>query len=311
MIARIEDNIKTLIEIKAKEMNPISLHCCNSTSEIIKQLNNYIDGVINLNKERITYLLDHLVGYYTITLDIPLDAGLKILRAVKFNNLEEKPCFSEVSRLSYVPEKSNITPTIGRLNKYGKSIFYGCVYFDDNFGGYNVAFSEVDALKNERINILKSETSSEIKVNYVGIYNHVKRGSKPYFMPERTYSYFKCIYEYEEQIFDKYVFTAFQLCDAFFSDILRRKESKRLYIVTSILASHFLEGDRVDGLIYTSVKAEGYPVIAIKPSSVDSKITHKEAVSFEIQEKYGYATYKANPLYQGIINGKTINWSQV
>lgn len=305
----LEKNLKTLIDKKAKEMNSNALFCCKSVSTIIIQLNDYIDGKINLNIERVVSLLDHLVDYYTITLDIPLDVGLKILRAMKFDNLEEKPCFCAVSRLSYIPENSKIIPSIGRLNKYGESIFYGCVYFNDDFGGYNVAFSEVNALKNERINVLKSETTAEIKVNYVGIYDYIKRESKPYFLSEEMYLYFKAVYEYEEKMFDKYVFVAFQLCDAFFSDILRRKESDRLYIVTSILASHFLEGDRVDGLIYTSVKAEGSPVIAIKPLSVDSKISHKEAVSFEIQENYGYAMYKANPLYQGVVNGEVINWS--
>jgi hypothetical protein len=309
MMVDIEENVKKLIKDKANEMNADALYYCNSVSIIIKQLNDYIDGRISLSEERISYLLDHLVGHYTITLDIPLDYGLKILRAVKFNNIEKKPCFSKVSRLSYIPQNSKIIPPIGRLNKYGKSIFYGCVYFNDNFGGYNVAFSEVDALKNERINILKSETTAEIKVNYVGIYDYIKQESKPYFMSEEVYSYFKSIYEYEEQIFDKYVFAAFQLCDAFFSDILSRKESDRLYIVTSILASHFLEGDRVDGLIYTSVKSEGTPVIAIKPSSIDSKVSHKEALSFEIQESYGYAMYKANPLFQGVVNGEVINWN--
>ena len=305
----LENKVIELIDRKASEMNPDALYRCDSVSIIIKQLNDYIDGEINLNKERITFLLDHLVGYYTITLDIPLDAGLKILRAVKFDNLVEKPCFRKVSRLSYIPKNSKIIPSTGRLNKYGESIFYGCVYFDDSFGGYNVTFSEVNALKNEKINILKSETTAEIKVNYVGIYDYIKRESKPYFLSEEMYLYFKAVYEYEEKMFGKYVFVAFQLCDAFFSDILRRKESDRLFIVTSILASHFLAGDRVDGLIYTSVKAEGSPVIAIKPLSVDSKISHKEAVSFDIQENYGYAIYKASPLYQGIVNGKVINWS--
>ncbi|MGI2172998.1 hypothetical protein [Shewanella ulleungensis] len=305
----LENKVIELIDRKASEMNPNALYCCNSVSTIIKQLNGYIEGTINLSEERVSFLLDHLVGYYTITLDLPLDKGLKILRAVKFNNLEGKPCFAEVSRLSYIPKKSNITPSIGRLNKCGESIFYGCVYFDDNFGGYNVAFSEVGALKNEKINILKSETSAEIKVNYVGIYDYIKRESKPYFVSEQVYSYFKSVYEYEEQMFDKYVFAAFQLCDAFFSDILRREESERLYIVTSILASHFLEGDRVDGLIYSSVKAEGYPVIAIKPASVDSKVSHKKAFSFEIQENYGYAIFRANSLYQGVVNGEIINWN--
>ena len=283
----IEENVKKLIIEKAKEMNPDALYFCNFVSATIKQLNDYIEGRVNISEERVSCLLDHLVGYYTITINIPVDKGLKILRAVKFNSLEETPCFSDVSRLSYIPENSKITP----------------------FGGYNVAFSEVDALKNERVNVLKSETIDEINVNYVGIYDYIKRESKPYYLSEGVYSYFKTVYEYEKRLFDKYVFAAFQLCDAFFSDILRRKESGRLYIVTSLLASHFLEGDGVDGLIYTSVKVEGSPVIAIKPSSVDSKISHKDAISFKIEENYGYGMYNATTLFRGVVNGDFINWT--
>lgn len=303
----LENKLVELIDRTASKMNPNALYYCDSVSTIIKQLNRYIDCKINLNEERVASLLDHLVGY-TIPLDIPLDSGLKILRAVKFNNLEEKPCFCEVSRLSYIPQNSKIIPSIGRLNKYGESVFYGCIYFNDTFGGVNVAFSEVNALKNERINILKSETTAEIKVNYVGIYDYIKRELKPYFLSKETYSYFKAVYEYEKRKFNEYVFVAFQLCDAFFADILSRKESGRLYIVTSMLASLFLEVDTVDGLIYTSVKAEGSPVIAIKLASVDGKISHKAAISFEIQESYGYAMYKANPIHEGIVNGDKINW---
>jgi hypothetical protein len=46
------------------------------------------------------------------------------------------------------------------------------------------------------------------------------------------------------------------------------------------------------------------------PVNTADKVSHKEAVSFEIQEKYGYAMYKAIPLYQGVVNGDVINWSQ-
>src|SRR5574344_1008286 len=108
----LEDNLIQLIDRKASEMNPDALYCCNSVSTIIKQLNGYIEGGINLSEERVSFLLDYLVGYYTITLDIPLDKGLKIIRAVKFNNLEEKPCFDKVSRLSYIPNNSSIVPSI-------------------------------------------------------------------------------------------------------------------------------------------------------------------------------------------------------
>ena len=151
----LESKLVELIDKKALEMNPDALYHCNFVSTIIKQLNDYIDGKINLNNERVTSLLDHLVSSYTITLDIPLDSGLTILRAVKFDHFEKKPCFCEVSRLSYIPQNSTIVPSIGRLNRCGESMFYGCIYFDRNFGGVDVAFSEVNALKNEKINILK------------------------------------------------------------------------------------------------------------------------------------------------------------
>ena len=305
----ISKNITELIDRKSNEMNSQALFCCDSVATTIKQLKGFIDREINLSESRIKALLDNLVGYYTITLDIPFDSGNKILRAVKFDDIEKKPCFNEVSRLSYIPKNSQILPKTGRLNKYGESIFYGCIYFNDSFGGVNVAFSEINALKNERINILKSETINEIKVNYIGIYDYIKREIKPYFLSEETYNYFRAVYEYAESKFNKYLFVAFQLCDAFFADILRKKESNRLYLVTSILASFFLDGNRVDGLIYTSVKAEGSPVIAIKPASVDSKISHKKAISFEIQESYGYAIYKAKSLYHGVVDGDIINWS--
>ncbi len=309
----IDKKIKQLIDEKAEVMNSDALYHCNLVSTIIKQLNAFINRKITLSEERITSLLDHLLMYYTITLEIPLDVGTKMLRAVKFNDLEKKPCFTDVGRLSYIPDDSGIVPSIGRLNKHNQAMYYGCLYFDDEFGGINVSFSEINALKNEKINLLKSTTNDEIQVNYIGIYNYIHREEKPYFLSEETYSYFKAVYEYEEKKFDKYLFTAFQLCDAFFSDILRREElgdseSSRLYSVTSILASLFLDGDRIDGLIYTSVKAEGSPVIALKPSSIDDKICHKEAFSFEIQEDYGYAIYKAKQLYKGIINGQKIGW---
>ena len=305
----LDEKITKLIDTKASEMNSEAPFCYASVSKIIEQLNCFIDGKVDLTEEEIDYSLDFLIGYYTITLDFPLDAGLKILRAVRFTNPTKKPCFSEVSRLSYIPKSSSIIPSRGRMNKRGDSLFYGCIYFNDFSGGFNVGFSEINALKNDKVNILKSKTISEIKVNYVGIYDLIKREEKPYFLMEEAYTYLKEVYEYQERKFDKHVFLAFQLCDKFFNDILRRRKSGNLYIVTSILASHFLDRDEVDGLIYTSVKVDGSPVIAIKPSSIDRKLLHKEATSYEIQECYGQEIFKAKPLYKGAVNGETIDWN--
>ncbi len=40
------------------------------------------------------------------------------------------------------------------------------------------------------------------------------------------------------------------------------------------------------------------------------KIEHESAISFEIQENYGYALYKAKTLYKGQINGEKIAWQK-
>jgi len=99
---KIQSEVAKLIDLKATEMNPDGFHCCKSVAIIIKQINGFIKGEINLSEDRIYTLLDHLVGYYTITLELQLEKKTKILRAVKYNNLNNKPCFDKVSRLSYI-----------------------------------------------------------------------------------------------------------------------------------------------------------------------------------------------------------------
>lgn len=305
IIADAKNYIDTSVEYFKSKNDPINI--CKDVSIFIQQLNDFIDNELELSEDRIKYLLADLVGSFTITFDIPMDKGTKIRRARKFDKIEEEPCFKDVSDLSYNPNPKD--SKIGRLNKENESIYYGCIYFKDN-AGINVAFSEVNALPLEKINILESKTIKDINLRYIGIFDYVRRQVKPYFLSLDCYSVFEEVYEYAENTFDPHIFIAFQLCDAFFSDILRRKESNKLYIVTSILASLFLEGNNVDGILYTSVKAEGSPVVAIKTTSVDNKIEHERAISFEIKESYGYALYKAKPLYKGQIKGEKIAWQK-
>lgn len=51
----IEEDIKELTETKANEMNPDALYHCISVLTIIKQINDYIEGGINLCEERIPF----------------------------------------------------------------------------------------------------------------------------------------------------------------------------------------------------------------------------------------------------------------
>ena len=84
---------------------------------------------------------------------------------------------------------------------------------------------------------------------------------------------------------------AYDLTDWFFADILSRKGSKSLYQVTSTLGSVFMSGNS-DGVLYTSVQAKGEPVVALIPSSVDSKIEHQFVCNIMIEECYGYEFFK-------------------
>ncbi len=310
---KIEEKLKTLIDKKAHEMNSNSLYHLEEISKYIKQLNLYIDGILQLSSSELESKLEYLVGFFTITLEHPIDAGLKFLRAVKYQEEIDTtfPCYEEVSRLSYIPKDSSITPNIGRLNKQGDSIYYGCIFFNDKFGGYNVAFSEVNALEYDRINILKSTTTQGLMLNLIGFMDYIFRESKPYFISDDTYEYYKKMYEYMEAKFDPNLFVAFQLCDAFFADILNSKESGKLYDITSVLASIFLDGERSDGLLYASVQAKGSPVVALKTSAIDNKVKHQSAECFEIIKYYGYAKYHAKQICTGTIEKNNISWKRV
>lgn len=300
---------QNFIDQRTNEMNNSSMNHLKQVSVMIGELNGYIDGVVHLSTKRIASLLDYLLGWYTITFDlsIPENPGLKLLRARKFTEKNSRPCFPEVQDLSYIAD-----PKItfkGRLNKEGESVFYGCIYFNDSFGGIDVAFAEVDALQLERVNILRSKTKAEITVRFPGIFDCVRREARPYFLNEKIFSYWKEVYEYTEKRFSQNLFSAFLLCETFFSHILRRKHSPRLYDVTSVLGSMLMEEKNIDGVIYSSVQAEGSPVIALKPESVDKNVVHESAESFEINDVYGYALFHATPLYKGDVKQEqNIKW---
>lgn len=270
-------------------------------------MNDYIDGNVELSEKRIEILLDELVGYYTVTLDTTLNIGTDIVRAVKFEELgATKPYFKRIDRVSYIPARLSHKSKLGRLNRAGEVVFYGCLSNNNN-DGINVAFSEVRALEGERVNILKSKLTKELKITYIGIFDYYKRGVEP---PYKIHPHFKIAYDYQRKKFDEYLMVTHQICDAFFSDILRRKHHGRLYQVTSLLSSLFLEGNRTDAIVYPSVQAEGSPVIAIKPCAVDDKLEHKGALAIVVNKDYGYAIYNANTTHTGRIIGEKIIWKR-
>lgn len=304
-------NTNDYIDNVATELNKKALECLNNVSAITKQLNSFIDGNLEISDKGIEERLDDLIGNFTITLDLPMPIDLHIIRARKFEEgKDEKPCFEDVSKLSYPPE--GFAP-LGRCNKKGKSIFYACVCVGESACRNNVAFSEVNALAGERINLLKSKSTKTINLRYVGIWNHVVRNVKPYFLHELQWEAYLDAYTGMEDKFHKDLLGAYYLCDAFFADILRRKGSERLYKVTSTLTAMYLESAEADGILYTSVKSEGSPVVALSTEAVDAKLVHISTESYEVLKDYGYAQYSTKILYKGSIEeGDTnITWYKI
>jgi hypothetical protein len=272
---------------------------------IIRRLNDFIDKKIELDSHQVTNYLDNLIRYFTSTLHIPVQPGLKLLRARAF---ECEHYERDVAELSYIPEKYKSRVVLGRLNIDQEPIYYGCVYFNDIDGGVNVAFSEVDAKSGQTVNVLRSEVIAELNMYYIGIYDHIKRNSRPDFISEETFGYFKEVYSLQQSTYSNDAFLAHQLCDSFFADVLRRPKHGNLYYITSVISKLFMEVNNIDGIIYTSVKAEGRPVVAIKPISVEYKLKHERAECYRINYDYGYALYRASKTGNGIIDSGAVIW---
>ena len=113
-------------------------------------------------------------------------------------------------------------------------------------------------------------------------------------------------HEYMKKKFSQNQLLAYQLCDAFFADVLSREGSDRLYKVTSTLGEYFLEDSHVDGIIYTSVKAKGEPVIALSPTAVNAKVDYVKAEAITINRVYDSFGYKTS--HQASIINNSLNW---
>lgn len=237
---------------------------------------------------------------------MPINSGLKLLRARPYGNLHLE---SNIKELSYIPNEKSDLVRLGRLNKEKESIYYGCIYFDDEQGAINVAFSEVNANPSQTINVLRSVTTSDLNLHYIGIYDYIFRRVKPTFIRDEVYEYYSEVYQYQKDKFTEDVFISHILCDAFFSDILRRPCTGNLYKVTSILSSKiFSDYPNIDGIIYTSVKSEGNPVVALKTTSVEDKISHIKVDSFNILFDLGYGLFRANHTHCGVVDNNEISW---
>lgn len=300
----LNENLKQLIDNKAIELNrqdngELVIYIASK----ISLLNDFIEQKAELSEKLVDEILSELVGHFTTSLHLPLDSGIKFLRARTYNinHLE-----TDISQLSYI--KDSDKARLGRLNSEKQSVYYGCIYFNEN-DGVNVAFSESNSKVGDTVNILRSTTTKEMKFYYIGIFGHVFRQVKPRFMKHEIFDYFVEVDKYQREKYNETVYLAHLLCDNFLSDILRRKESGNLYKVTSKLFDIFCESNDTDGIIYTSVKSEGSPVVAIKTNVVDEKMKHESCNCYRITYDYGYAQYRALHTHKGTLESEDlIEW---
>ncbi len=302
---KLKKKIFTLIDEKKESMMTLDNHL-DFVSNIIKDLNSFIDDKKCFTKMEIKNMLSDLVQY-RVVLDIPLPKDTLLLRGVRIGDARKYPENAEVSRISYIPKDKAHKAQLGRCNKVGNPIYYACIA--NSIKNVNVPFSEINTKEQEHINILISKTFKNLNLRFIGLYDYYKRGTTP---PFKVHDFFEEVHQYYIDTHDETLLSAIELCDSFFCDILRRKGHCKLYEVTSILSDLFMDTKEVDGLIYPSVETEGSPNIAIRPSSVDEKISHKEVKIFLIQKVYGYSKYYAIEFNTiGKIQGNDILWSDI
>jgi hypothetical protein len=286
----IEPTLKALIDHKGQ------VECGHTnllhSSVYISQLNGYINGTCELKNHEIESKIDFLAGCMTITLDHPINE-LEFLRV----RLCEGQNFTNVNDLSYIKKTSCTFPKAGRLNLTGQAIFYASVAVKQDDTALRVVLSEAQAKQLDHLNVLRSHQVNEtdLCLRIIGIWDQVRRNEKPYYLNQDTFDYYTEARKYMAKKFSRELLVAYELTDRFFADILSREGSERLYQVTSALSNVFLT-DKCDGVLYSSVKAKGEPVVALKPQVVDDKLVHQFATDVLIEKSFGYEFYQFKTL---------------
>jgi len=205
--------------------------------------------------------------------------------------------FSNIDELSYIKRTTDNFPKAGRLNQTGQALFYASVALKRDDSALRVVLSEAGAKELDRLNVLRCHqvTGSDLNLRIIGIWDQVRRDEKPYYLNNVTFDYYKMAREYMVQKFDPKLLLAYELTDRFFADILSREGGESLYQVTSVLSSVFMDGQS-DGVLYSSVKAKGEPVVALTPQAVDDKLDHQFATDVVIEKSFGYAFFQFKTL---------------
>lgn len=266
-----------------------------------------------LAPEKVRSLVGELTCYtLQIPIPIPLNEQRLFARAVRVEP-EVGIGYTNVSRLSYIPIGGKAVPAIGRMNRAGQSMFYACLGTDANSMG--AILSEAGACPGEVFNILFSETVSvkeklhqyddRLQVTPIGMFDYIRRGvPHPFRLHDayvNTYNALRAAIHVEGML-------ALQLADAFITEALKHKEAGQLYSITSEIAADCLNPEVIDGVIYPSTQFDGFPDVALKPSSVDRKLKHHSAVSIKVLENYGFGIFKTQTIAHGLIQDDQMLW---
>lgn len=301
------------IDHLAQRLNDNPSHHLSNVWRIVSALQAHWREETVLSPKNVRSLVGDLTCY-TLQMPIPIPLNEKMLfaRAVRVTP-EVGIGYPNVSRLSYIPIGGKIVPAIGRLNRAGQSMFYACLGADANSMG--AILSEARARPGDVFNILFSKTVSgtqklhpyddALQVTPVGMFDYIRRGvPHPFRLHDdyvNTYNALRAAICVEGML-------ALQLADAFITEALKHKETGQLYSITSEIAADCLTPEEVDGVIYPSTLFDGFPDVALKPSSVDRKLKSHSAVSIEVLESYGFGIFKTRTIGQGLIQEDRILW---
>ncbi|MDO8453862.1 MAG: hypothetical protein Q7S59_04765 [Sulfurimonas sp.] len=303
----LHENIIQGIINKIEDLNKNPAKERDNVFHIISELNDFIYSDKELTEEEIQKLIGELT-FFTTLIPIPVPLGMDISRAVRYeDDGVVVPCYNEISRLSYIPESMiEEKAKLGRMNQLKEPMFYGCLYTNPNSIG--TALSEVNAQKNENFNVLFSKTKSTLQLIPIGVFDNYRRGIEHLW---KLHGSFKDIYDLYKLHTHPSAMIALHLCDAFLYKVLKEKSTEKLYRVTSQIAKECLSAPIIDGLIYASVQFDNHPNIVIKPKSIDAKVAHKEVISLEVIENYGYGIYQTKNTHHAYINDNKIDWKEI
>jgi len=305
----IEEHIEKITSLNKNE----SLIKLNEASIIIKQLNDFIDGNLELTTRGIEIRIQKLINDFTVNLEYELDSTIAFRRARKFEkSVSNVPyCFDDLQELSYIDDSNKEKIPLGRFNKKEESRFYASIHYTehDEEQFFHSALSEVNANKLDYINILDSIPKKRLSVVYIGVFDYFIRNIE---LPKWIDKNYRLAYKlFRNKCIEKdnlYIFESYILSNSFFADIIRRDGSEKLYQVTSVISAILLKNNNIEALVYESVKIKNSPVIAIKTNVVDDSIEHKESYCYYIQENFGYGIYRASEINKCQITDNTLRW---